>query len=92
MQPLVDPTFDCDPVAEETCGTVRRVATVSMVGGGYPSVALSTEASVATRSESHSLDVALVHASERVVFNTACEDTTGAREMGIELVAVRRAL
>ncbi len=92
MQPLVDPTFDCDPVAEETCGTVRRVATVSMVGGGYPSVALSTEASVATRSESHSLDVALVHASERVVFNTACEDTTGAREMDIELVAVRRAL
>ncbi len=91
VQPLLDPTFDCAPVAEETCGTVSRVASVSIVGGGYESVGLDTGGTVTTRSERYSLDVALVHASQRLVFDTACEMTEGSAEMDLELVAVRRA-
>ncbi len=92
MQALVDPELACDAIAEEACGTVRRAVSVSMVGGGFESVGVQqgTEVPATTQSETQTLELHLVHASERLVADTACD--SGPLELGtdLELVAIRR--
>lgn len=92
MQALVDPEAECEPIPEEACGTVRRAVSVSMVGGGFESVAVQqgAEAPATTLSETETLELHLVHASQRLVADTACE--SGPLELGtdLELVAIRR--
>ena len=88
VQPIVDIDYGCEPIAEDTCGTVRRVASVSIAGGGFETTALSQGTSVVTESETETLEVHLVHASQRLIVNTDCD----AEQVGsdIELVAIRR--
>ena len=92
VQPLVNPSVDCVPVVEETCGTVRQAAQVSLAGGGFDTADLSSDPTVATttQSETETLDVYLVHASTRLIVAPACgDDNTLGND--IELVAIRRA-
>ena len=90
MQPIVTPELACDAIAEDTCGTVRQVATVSVAGGGFETAQLpsSPESSVVTRSDAHQLELFLVHASSRLITNPECSD----EELGndVEIVAIRR--
>lgn len=92
MQALVDPELACDPIPEETCGTVRRSVSVSMVGGGFESIDVQQGAEVpaTTQSATETLEVHLVHASQRLVADTECE--SGPVDLGtdLELVAIRR--
>jgi len=93
MQALVDPEVECDAIPEEACGTVRRAVSVSMVGGGFESVSVQqgTEVPATTQSATETLELHLVHASQRLVADTACD--SGPLELGddLELVAIRRA-
>ncbi|MGH1344022.1 MAG: hypothetical protein ACRBN8_20860 [Nannocystales bacterium] len=93
MQALIDPELSCEALPEEACGTVRRAVSVSMVGGGFESVSVRQDAEVpaTTQSETETLELHLVHASERLVADTACD--SGPLELGVdlELVAIRRA-
>lgn len=94
MQAIIDPEFDCEPIPEESCGTVRRAVSVSMVGGGFPSVPLrqDAEAPARTQTDDASLELYLVHASERVVTNAECEDILDPAATDLELVAIHRDL
>ena len=88
VQPIVDLDYDCAAQAEDSCGTVRQAASVSIAGGGFETTALAPGAMVRTQSEAQTLDVYLVHASQRLIANTGC----GAENVGndVELVAIRR--
>lgn len=90
MQPIVTPDLGCDAIAEDTCGTVRQAATVSVAGGGFETAQLPSrpESSVVTQSDTHQLELYLVHASTRVIDNPDCSD----EELGndVEIVAIRR--
>ncbi len=92
MQALIDPELACDPIPEEACGTVRRAVSVSMVGGGFESVLVQQDAEVpaTTQSVTQTLELHLVHASQRLVADTACD--SGPIDLGtdLELVAIRR--
>lgn len=92
VQPIVSPNLGCEPLAEETCGTVRQVATVSVAGGGYETAELpaDAESSVVTRSEEHQLELYLVHASTRLMTNLDCSDADLGHD--VELVAIRQNL
>ena len=89
-QALVEPAFDCEPIADETCGTVRRATSVSVVGGGFESVSIATgqREPVQTQSEHYSLELHLVHASERLVADAECNSQLLGAD--VEMVAVRR--
>lgn len=93
MQALVDPELACDPIPQEACGVVRRAVSVSMVGGGFESIGVQqgSEVPATTQSETETLELHLVHASQRLVADTECE--SGPIELGtdLELVAIRRA-
>lgn len=92
MQALIDPELACDPIPQEACGTVRRAVSVSMVGGGFEPVGVQqgSEVPATTQSATETLELQLVHASERLVADTACE--SGRLDLGtdLELVAIRR--
>ena len=88
VQPIVDLDYGCAPLAEDACGTVRRAASVSIAGGGFETTALAPGASVLTQSEVATLEVYLVHASQRLIANTDCGEQSVGND--IELVAIRR--
>ncbi len=92
MQALVDPEFTCEAIAEEACGTVRRAVSVAMVGGGFEPIDVQqgAEAPALTQSAAATLELHLVHASERLVADAECESGPVALGTDLELVAIRR--
>lgn len=90
VQPIVTLRAQCDAIAGDACGTVRQAVDVSIAGGGFETAQLSArpDASVVTNSDTHQLEVFLVHGSERLIANPDCSgDPVG---YDIELVAIRR--
>lgn len=90
MQPIVTPDSGCDAIAEETCGTVRQAASVTVAGGGFETALLSSrpDSPVATQTDTHQLELYLVHASSRLITNPDCSGEDLGND--VEIVAIRR--
>ena len=88
---VVNSEFSCDPVIEPECGSLVRPASVSVAGGGIEAQTIRVGAPItASTQDGDSLELHLVHATERFAFDPACAPGLDLSSTDLELVAVLR--